>query len=152
ANSNIEGSSESSPGPFSAPGSQDTAREQALAPEKPDSDPFVQQVIRDTERADSAGMEERSAYVPVQLPYNMGDTVLLDNQEYRITELREDTVQLLPNGVAYPFFRAESRERFEELLQRDSRNGAITEYLAPNPANVDQDLLEVLSTGLLSTQ
>ena len=152
ANSTIEGSSESSPGPFSAPGSQDTAREQVLAPEKPDSDPFVQQVIRDTERADSAGMEEQSAYVPVQLPYHMGDTVFLDNQEYRITELREDTVQLLPNGVAYPFFRAESRERFEELLQRDSRNGAITEYLAPNPANVDQDLLEVLSTGLLSTQ
>ena len=200
ANSTIEGSSESSPGPFSVPGSQDTAREQVLAPEKPDSDLFVQQGIRDTERAGSAGMEEQpvlpdlnqypvtregdtltigtgepdheiditvsdekyeaiqqaipeqSAYFPVQLPYHMGDTVFLDNQEYRITELREDTVQLLPNGVAYPIFRAESRERFEELLQRDSRNGAITEYLAPNPANVDQDLQEVLSTGLLSTQ
>ncbi|WP_330676934.1 SNF2-related protein [Merdimonas faecis] len=82
----------------------------------------------------------------------MGDTVYLDNQEYRITELRENTVQLLPNGVAYPVFRAESRERFEGLLRQDSRNGAVTEYLAPNPSNVDQDLLEVLATGLLSAQ
>ena len=61
-------------------------------------------------------------------------------------------MQLLPNGVAYPVFRAESRERFEGLLRQDSRNGAVTEYLAPNPSNVDQDLLEVLATGLLSAQ
>ena len=95
---------------------------------------------------------EEPAYDPASLPYHMGDTVYLDNQEYRITELREDTVQLLPNGVTYPVFRAESRERFEGLLRQDSRNGAVTEYLAPNPSNVDQDLLEVLATGLLSAQ
>ena len=30
--------------------------------------------------------------------YHVGDTVYLENQEYRITELREDTVQLLPTA------------------------------------------------------
>lgn len=95
---------------------------------------------------------EEPAYNPASPPYHMGDTVYLDNQEYRITELRDNTVQLLPNGVAYPVFRAERRERFEGLLRQDSRNGAVTEYLAPNPSNVDQDLLEVLASGLPSAQ
>ena len=40
----------------------------------------------------------------------MGDTVYLDNQEYQITELREDTVQLLPSNMASPIYRAESQE------------------------------------------
>ncbi|RHV38598.1 helicase [Ruminococcus sp. OM05-10BH] len=103
-------------------------------------------------KAIKQAIPEEPAYNPASPPYHMGDTVYLDNQEYRITELRENTVQLLPNGVAYPVFRAESRERFEGLLRQDSRNGAVTEYLAPNPSNVDQDLLEVLATGLLSAQ
>lgn len=103
-------------------------------------------------KAIKQAIPEEPAYDPASLPYHMGDTVYLDNQVYRITELREDTVQLLPNGVTYPVFRAESRERFEGLLRQDSRNGAVTEYLAPNPSNVDQDLLEVLASGLLSAQ
>lgn len=103
-------------------------------------------------KAIKQAIPEEPAYNPASPPYHMGDTVYLDNQEYRITELRENTVQLLPNGVAYPVFRAESRERFEGLLRQDSRNGAVTEYLAPNLSNVDQDLLEVLATGLLSAQ
>ena len=103
------------------------------------------EAIRDT-------IPERTAYDPSTPVYSVGNTVYLDNQEYQITGLRDTTVELLPNGAAYPIFRAENRDRFETLLQRDSRNGTITEYLASNPVNVDQDLMEVLAAGLLTTQ
>ena len=60
---------------------------------------------------------EKKVYDPAAPVYHVGDTVYLDNQEYQITELREDTVQLLPSNMAYPIYRAESRERFETLLR-----------------------------------
>ena len=82
-------------------------------------------------------------------PYHVGDTVYLDNQEYQITELREDTVQLLPSNIAYPIYRAESRERFETLLRADTRNEAINEFLPVNPDTADQDLRDVLVHGLI---
>lgn len=69
-----------------------------------------------------------------------------------IKELREDTVQLLPSGMAYPIFRAESRERFEQLLKNDLRNGSITESLSADPEKADQDLREVLTSGLFTWQ
>ena len=96
--------------------------------------------------------EEPIAYDPATPPYHVGDTVYLDNQEYQITELREDTVQLLPTGMSYPIFRAESRERFEQLLQNDLRNGPITEFLYVDPEKADQDLREVLTSGLFTWQ
>ena len=95
---------------------------------------------------------EEKVYDPAAPVYHEGDTVYLDNQEYQITELREDTVQLLPSGMAYPIFRAESRERFEQLLKNDLRNGAITEFLSDDPEKVDQDLREVLTSGLFTWQ
>ena len=82
--------------------------------------------------------------------YHVGDTVYLENQEYRITELREDTVQLLPTGMSYPIYRAESRERFEQLLREDARNEATTEFLPLNPETVDQDHTEPPAVILLS--
>ena len=81
--------------------------------------------------------------------YHVGDTVYLENQEYRITELREDTVQLLPTGMSYPIYRAESRERFEQMLREDARNEATTEFLPLNPETADQDLRDVLAHGLI---
>ena len=95
---------------------------------------------------------EEKVYDPAAPVYHEGDTVYLDNQEYQITELREDTVQLLPAGMAYPIFRAESRERFEQLLQNDLRNGPITEFLSADPEKADQDLREVLTSGLFTWQ
>ena len=95
---------------------------------------------------------EEKVYDPTAPVYRVGDTVYLDNQEYQITELREDTVQLLPSGMAYPIFRAESRERFEQLLKNDLRNGSITEFLSADPEKVDQDLREVLTAGLFTWQ
>ena len=93
--------------------------------------------------------EAPTAYAPATPPYHVGDTVYLDNQEYQITELREDTVQLLPSNMAYPIYRAESRERFETLLRADTRNEAINEFLPVNPDTADQDLRDVLVHGLI---
>ena len=95
--------------------------------------------------------EAPTAYDPATPPYHVGDTVYLDNQEYQITELREDTVQLLPSDMAYPIFRAESRERFETLLRADTRNEAINEFLPVNPDTADQDLRDVLAHSLIGT-
>ena len=95
---------------------------------------------------------EEKVYDPAAPVYHEGDTVYLENQEYQITELREDTVQLLPSGMAYPIFRAESRERFEQLLKNDLRNGPITEFLSAAPEKADQDLREVLTSGLFAWQ
>ena len=92
---------------------------------------------------------EEKVYDPTAPVYHEGDTVYLENQEYQITELRADTVQLLPSGMAYPIFRAESRERFETLLREDARNEALTEFLPINPDTADQDLRDVLAHGLI---
>ena len=93
--------------------------------------------------------EAPTPYDPTTPPYHVGDTVYLDDQEYCITELREDTVQLLPTGMAYPIFRAEGKERFETLLREDARNEAITVFLPINPDTADQDLRDVLAHGLI---
>ncbi len=95
--------------------------------------------------------EAPTAYDPATPPYHVGDTVYLDNQEYQLTELREDTVQLLPTGMSYPIYRAESRERFETLLRADTRNEAINDFLPVNPDTADQDLRDVLVHGLIGT-
>ena len=147
-------------------------------PEKLDNDPFIQQVMRDVEaisrettQADqpeqpSSGdsrvpvsdeeyaaargtVRERTSYDPTVPPYNVGDIVYLDDLAHRTTELRDDTVQLLPTGMSYPIYRAESRERFEQLLREDNRNDFYTEFLPANLDTVDQDLRDVLAHGLI---
>lgn len=45
---------------------------------------------------------EEKVYDPSAPVYHVGDTVYLDNQEYQITELRENTVQLLPRWHGLP--------------------------------------------------
>ena len=147
-------------------------------PEKLDNDPFVQQVMRDVEaisretaQADqpeqpSSGnsrvtvsdeeyaaargtVRERTSYDPTVPPYHVGDIVYLDDRAHQITELRDDTVQLLPTGMSYPIYRAERQEQFEQLLRADNRNDFYTEFLPANPDAVDQDLRDVLAHGLI---
>ena len=147
-------------------------------PEKLDNDPFVQQVMRDVEaisretaQADqpeqpSSGnsrvpvsdkeyaaargtVRERTSYDPTVPPYHVGDIVYLDDRAHQITELRDDTVQLLPTGMSYPIYRAERQEQFEQLLRADNRNDFYTEFLPANPDAVDQDLRDVLTHGLI---
>lgn len=173
---------------------------QVVDPEKLDSDPFIQQVMRDVEavaaeeQAETAAkpplpdlsgqpitregdtltigsgeptheiditvsdeeyaairgtIPERTSYDPSAPVYNVGDTVYLDDRAHQITELREDTVQLLPTGMSYPIYRVESRERFEQLLRADNRNDFYTEFLPVNPDTADQDLRDVLAHGLI---
>ena len=94
-------------------------------------------------------LRERTSYDPAVPPYNVGDIVYLDDRPHQITELRDDTVQLLPTGMSYPIYRAESRERFEQLLREDNRNDFYTEFLPANLDTVDQDLRDVLAHGLI---
>ena len=85
----------------------------------------------------------------IPLPYKVGDTVYLDNKPFEITNIGTSDVQLRDPALAYPIFRAESRENFENMLRRDSRNGPITEFLAADLEHTDADLRETLTSGLL---
>ena len=47
----------------------------------------------------------------------LGDTVEIDGSTFEITEIREDSIQLLEQGLMYPVYRVESKDYIEELLQ-----------------------------------
>ena len=109
--------------------------------------------ISDEEYAEVRGfVRQRTSYDPTDPVYSVRDTVYLDDRDYQITELREDTVQLLPTGMSYPIYRTENRERFEQLLWADNRNSFYTEFLPVNPDTADQDLRDVLTHGLIRAQ
>lgn len=142
---------------------------QVADPEKLDNDPFIQQVMSDAEQIAAAETEQtsevsisdeeydavrrptpqRTSYDPAAPVYAVGDTVYIEDDAYQITELREDTVQLLPTGMVYPIYRAERKEQFEQLLRADSRNAYYTEFLPIDPDKADQDLRDVLAHGLM---
>lgn len=84
-----------------------------------------------------------------QFPYKIGNTVYLDNKPFEITDIGISDIQLRDPELAYPIFRAENRENFENLLRQDSRNGPITEFLAADLDYTDADLREALTSGLL---
>ena len=142
---------------------------QVADPEKLDNDPFIQQVRSDAEQIADAETEQtsevsisdeeydavrrpipqRTSYDPAVPVYAVGDTVYIEDDAYQITELREDTVQLLPTGMVYPIYRAERKEQFEQLLRADRRNAYYTEFLPTDPDKADQDLRDVLVHGLM---
>ena len=142
---------------------------QVADPEKLDNDPFIQQVMSDAEQIAAAETEQtsevsisdeeydavrrptpqRTSYDPAAPVYAVGDTVYIEDDAYQITELRDDTVQLLPTGMVYPIYRAERKEQFEQLLRADCRNAYYTEFLPVDPDKADQDLRDVLVHGLM---
>lgn len=142
---------------------------QVADPEKLDNDSFIQQVMSDAEQIAAAETEQtsdvsisdeeydavrrptpqRTSYDPAAPVYAVGDTVYIEDDAYQITELRDDTVQLLPTGMVYPIYRAERKEQFEQLLRADLRNAYYTEFLPIDPDKADQDLRDVLSHGLM---
>ena len=142
---------------------------QVADPEKLDNDPFIQQVMSDAEQIAAAEAEQtsevsisdeeydavrspipqRTSYDPATPVYAVGDTVYIEDDAYQITELRDDTVQLLPTGMVYPIYRAEHKEQFEQLLRADRRNAYYTEFLPVDPDKADQDLRDVLAHGLM---
>ena len=142
---------------------------QVTDPEQLDNAPFIQQVMSDAEQIADAETEQtsevsisdeeydavrrpipqRTSYDPAAPVYAVGDTVYIEDDAYQITELREDTVQLLPTGMVYPIYRAERNEQFEQLLRADRRNAYYTEFLPIDPDKADQDLRDVLAHGLM---
>ena len=142
---------------------------QVADPEKMDNDPFIQRVMSDAEQIAAAEAEQtsevsisdeeydavrspipqRTSYDPATPVYAVGDTVYIEDDAYQITELRDDTVQLLPTGMVYPIYRAERKEQFEQLLRADRRNAYYTEFLPIDPDKADQDLRDVLAHGLM---
>ena len=54
--------------------------------------------------------------------YQVGDTVYLDDTAFIVEEVGLFDVRLRDPTLAYPVFRAESKERLESLLRRDDRN------------------------------
>lgn len=142
---------------------------QVVDPEKLDNDPFIQRVMSDAEQIAAAETEQtsevsisdeeydavrrptpqRTSYDPAAPVYAVGDTVYIEDDAYQITELRDDTVQLLPTGMVYPIYRAERKEQFEQLLRADRRNAYYTEFLPIDPEKADQDLRDVLAHGLM---
>ena len=134
---------------------------QVADPEKLDNDPFIQQVMSDAEQTSKVSISDeeydavrrpipqRTSYDPAAPVYAVGDTVYIEDDAYQITELQEDTVQLLPTGMVYPIYRAERKEQFEQLLRADRRNAYYTEFLPTDPDKADQDLRDVLAHGLM---
>jgi len=124
-------------------------------PEALENDPFVRMVEADAERiAQEENLHaETSPTVDLpRLPYNVGDTVYLDDTAFEITEIGEHDVQLRDPTLAYPIFRSENKALFEKMLEQDARNGGITEYLTAELDITDTDLQEVLTDegGLLT--
>ena len=93
----------------------------------------------------------QSARDPLAPAYQKGDTVYLEGSPYEITRVSAYHVELLPPGLAYPVFRSEPKERFEQLIAQDERNVSITEYLTDSLSAIDPDLEEALTMegGLL---
>ena len=93
----------------------------------------------------------QSARDPLDPAYQKGDTVYLEGSPYEITRVSAYHVELLPPGLAYPVFRSEPKERFEQLIAQDERNVSITEYLTDSLSAIDPDLEEALTMegGLL---
>ena len=83
-------------------------------------------------------------------PYNVGDTVYLDNTEFVITEIRDYDVELRDPSHLYPIFRAESKDQFERLLRQDNRNSKYTQYLGANLLLINDDIRDVLTRAILT--
>ena len=103
---------------------------EVVDPEALDRDPFIQTVVGDAQRiADEDRAEESES--PWQ--YKVGDTVYLDDILFRIEQIRDREVQLLDPTLAYPAYRAESKERFEAMLAQDERNSQFREAAIQSP-------------------
>ena len=88
---------------------------------------------------------------PLAPAYQAGDTVYLDDKPFTITEVGLFDIHLSDPSQRFPVSRAEGKEQFERLLQQDSRNGAITEFLPANLKETNDDLREVLTSGLFTS-
>ena len=101
--------------------------------DKLNRDPFIQQVVQDAEQIAQEEPAEETSEVneDADWQYAVGDTVYLDDTAFRVTEVRNREVQLLDPALAYPVYRVENKERFEQLLAEDARNIPLQEPPVP---------------------
>ena len=78
------------------------------------------------------------------VPFNVGDTVYLDDTAFEITNIGLFDVELRDPTLAYPVFRAESKERLMELLHHDERNQPILDRDVPHDEQFTIETVEVL--------
>ena len=92
---------------------------QVADPERAESDPFIQQVMADAEQASASPEEAPDGTGEAPFPYAVGDTVRLeDGKPFLIEKVGTFTIKLRDPSLAYPIFRAESRESFARLMER----------------------------------
>lgn len=95
---------------------------------------YLQEVKKTVSSKESAEWmyNERSKFEATQeSAYKVGDTVFLEGEAYNITDIGTSDVQLLPQGMVYPIYRAESKENFERLLRQDERNARFVSGAEP---------------------
>ena len=78
------------------------------------------------------------------VPFKVGDTVYLDDTAFEITNIGLFDVELRDPALAYPVFRAESKERLMELLHHDERNQPILDRDVPHDEQFTIETVEVL--------
>ena len=84
------------------------------------------------EEAQTTQEQEQTPQVEmIAPPYQVGDTVYLDNTAFEITEIGTFDVRLRDPTLLYPIFRSESKERLMQLLHQDERNNFIFEREEP---------------------
>ncbi len=92
----------------------------------------------DEEAQEQVKAQDESPYI-----YDVGDVVYIDDTAFRITEIRESSVELLDPTLVYPIFRAENRDTFHHLLEQDERNASYLPsmtYRTVTEANVREDV------------
>ncbi len=92
----------------------------------------------DEEAQEQVKAQDESPYI-----YDVGDVVYIDDIAFRITEIRESSVELLDPTLVYPIFRAENRDTFHHLLEQDERNASYLPSMTHRTvteANVREDV------------
>jgi N12 class adenine-specific DNA methylase len=79
------------------------------------------------------------------VPFKVGDTVYLDDTAFEITNIGLFDVQLRDPALAYPIFRAESKDRLMELLHHDERNQSILDRDVPHDEQFTTETVAVYS-------
>ena len=106
---------------------------EVVDPDALNADPFIQQVMADTERITQE--EPPSITLSDGSVFFVGDTVTIDGTAFNITDIGPFDVQLLDPSLSYPVFRGESHESFERLvLQEKEKEPVKSEVVAVYPA------------------
>ena len=85
----------------------------------------ARQNVAAMEALQSAEPEAGTATEAAAWHYQVGDTVYLEDTAFLVEQITDREVQLRDPSLLYPIFRAENRERFEQMLSLDERNNVL---------------------------